>query len=275
MRASNKIQKKKKENTANQKDERFLTWGGLTRRTWTRGNNKNENPVCKAGQDTGEEEKLQNERGESTVEHQKEALCGLTRLTFMHNSIPVPAHFNAMPHVIVYASEDFPPKGKHAFPCIFSLPRCTSHSAFTSHLFKKNWQIPTFALLSDFVLPSSQRNFTPYLLPSLSLPSLHLLLARVSPCSLDGCFLTRPTSYCLYLRLSLRDLNTQAGRLTSIALFASLCVSCQVELCWAPGGCVRVCVRTVQRVCALGFAKHVPRMCLLERPSVFPPCSLS
>lgn len=70
--------------------------------------------MCK---DTREEENLQNETGSSTVKCRKEAFCCLTRLTFMHNSIP--ALFNVMAHVSVYASEVFFPKVNMLSPAYF------------------------------------------------------------------------------------------------------------------------------------------------------------
>lgn len=92
-------------------------------------------------------------------------------------------------------------------------------------------------------------------------PHQHLLQARVSH---DGCLLTRPASHCLYLCLSLRDLNTQPGS------HCSLCIALRL----LPGGalsgsglmCVCVCV------CMPGFVKHVPRMCLFGETFCF--CSL-
>lgn len=150
----------------------------------------------------------------------------------MHDSIP--ALFNAMAHVSVYASELFYfPKVNMLSPAYFhchdaqvTLPLC--------HIcLRKTDKFPH--LLHFQTSPYLRSTETSRRIsPHTPLPSpLCLSCWHVSPCSHDGCFLTRPTSHCLYLCLSAWP--QYAGRLTSIALFASLCVSCQVELCRAQG----------------------------------------
>lgn len=87
------------------------------------------------------------------------------------------------------------------------------------------------------------------------------------PSSHHQCFLTRPPSCCLYLCLSLHDLNSQASShlLVSLRLSASLARCSRVALR------ANVCERHTKSVygCVYGLMKHVCCMCVFVGPSVF------
>lgn len=224
----------------------------LKRRTWTTGNKKDKRK--KQEQRRGKAAQL-NRKQQMRVKCLKEAFCCLTHLTLMHNSIS-----NAMPTWACMQVASFFFLVNRLFPAYFkvNLPLChtNSHICFTCRLYLTSFP-------QKFHTECPPHPPTPF--------TLRLLLARVSPCSQDGCFLTCLTSHCLYLCLSLRDLNTQAGshlllpfhRYASPARWSSVGLQANV---YKP---CNVCV------CALGLVKHVPHMRLLVRPSVFPLCSLS
>lgn len=117
------------------------------------------------------------------------------------------------------------------------LMKAIIYDAFMEHLFNQNYCMViiyiyfflSFILLSDMQLPVEKLFSCIYLL---SLPLLLMLARCFLPSSHDQCFLIRPTSHCLYLCLSLHDLNSEASShlLLSLHLSASLARWSFVEL---------------------------------------------
>lgn len=104
--------------------------------------------------------------------------------------------------------------------------------------------------------------------PFCSLPSSH-----------HRCFLTHPTSYCLYLGLSLHDLNSQASShlLLSLRLFLSLArcsyVELQANVC-AAQGVLSVSVSVSACVCVVLWIMFVVCVCMCVCKTFLSPLSV-